>query len=122
MLKIFLKAAVLLTLNFQTATAQDWYRGYNHAYFSDELPEVVITNDLKDDRLMAITDQVGSSFSIRFNPKFNISMKQRNVNLLHEQCHISLVIEKQFELDDHGIKWQACMHRLANEGAFENLW
>ena len=107
-----------------------WYRAYNNIYFQKELPDTVyITHDLTDDRFMAVTDRLLSgAYHIRFNVKYGytpipggISVEELR-NLLHESCHVLLFVEKDEELNDHGPHWQNCMHRLANMGAFENLW
>lgn len=100
-----------------------WYLGYNHTYFQDALPnDVVLTRDLNDDRFMAITFYDTGQYHIQINPKYNISTKQERINLLHESCHVLLFIEQDTELDDHGPHWQACMMRLADAGAFKDLW
>ncbi len=102
-----------------------WYRGYNVVYFTNELPQtVMISHNLKDDRFMAVTsyDFNGNFYQIEFNIKYGPSPKQEKMTLLHEQCHLEQLVTGQMEFEDHGKKWQACMHRLANEGAFENLW
>jgi len=31
-------------------------------------------------------------------------------------------VEDSSEINDHGPKWQACMHRITKEGAMEDLW
>lgn len=100
-----------------------WYLGYNEVYFNGELPKtVIIDHNLHDDRYMAVTDSSGEYYRITFNLKYDPSPKQGRETLLHEQCHIQLAVEKETELDVHGKKWQSCMHRLANMGAFEDLW
>jgi len=101
-----------------------WYQGYNVALFDHELPDkIVIDHELHDDRFMAVTDMYADgTFRISFNSKFEPSPKQGRETLLHEQCHIQLIVEGETELDVHGKKWQSCMHRLANKGAFEDLW
>ena len=100
-----------------------WYRGYDHKYFQDELPQdVIISRTLADDRFMAITFYDSGHYHIELNPKYNISTKSERINLLHESCHVEMFVEKEDEFDDHGPHWQACMHRLSNQGAFEDLW
>lgn len=101
----------------------EWYASYNHTYFQDELPKtVVITRNLQDDRFMAITDYSDGYYHIGINPRFNLSTKTERINLLHEQCHILGFVEHDDEFDQHGPKWQQCMHNLANQGAFNDLW
>lgn len=98
-----------------------WYRGFNQKYFQDRLPAAIITHDLKDDRYMAITEIVGQTYHIAFNPRYNQSPVQERENLLHEMCHVEVYTEGD-EFDAHGMKWQHCMHRLADEKALENVW
>ena len=108
-----------------------WYRGYNEVYFQNELPNTVyITHDLTDDRYMAVTDRLPLGvYHINFNVKYGYTPIPGGIsvielrNLLHESCHVQVFIEeKEDEFDDHGPKWQSCMHRLANMGAFNALW
>jgi hypothetical protein len=100
-----------------------WYASNNHQYFQDELPtDVVITHNLHDDRFQAVTFYENDYYHIVFNPKYNQSGKVERMNLLHESCHILIAVEKTEEFETHGKRWQACMHRLADQGAFEDLW
>ena len=100
-----------------------WYLGYNHQYFQDELPQdTVLSRDLHDDRFMALTTYVDGRYHIQINPRYNESRKSERIDILHESCHVLMFIENDYELDDHGPHWQACMHRLAHQGAFESLW
>ena len=71
---------------------------------------------------MAATNFIGDTIYIRFNKRYEPSGIQARETLLHEQCHVYLKINNEIELDNHGEKWQGCMHMLANEGAFEELW
>jgi len=101
-----------------------WYAAYNHEYFQDSLPKTtVITRNLADDRFMAQTFYENGYYHIAINPRYNESGKTEKLNLLHESCHLYIfVTHEDDEYDDHGPKWQACMHRLADENAFEQLW
>ena len=101
----------------------EWYAGYNHAYFHDELPiDVRITRNLHDDRFVAQTEYTNGFFHIEINPRFNQAESIERETLLHEQCHILMAVEKTEEFNQHGQKWQACMMSLAKQGAFEGLW
>jgi hypothetical protein len=105
-----------------------WYRGYNQAYFNNGLPQVLISHDLTDDRFMALTSFSKGYYRIQFNPKFGYHPNPRATsitelrNLLHESCHVEIFIQDAEQFEDHGSHWQACMHRLANMNAFEDLW
>ena len=100
-----------------------WYRGYNEKYFNNELPkEITITHDLRDNRFQAWTQRLGDSFHVAFNPLYNLASGTERLTLLHELCHIRNFVESETEFDDHGPKWQSCMHDLAHKGAFDELW
>ena len=101
-----------------------WYATYNHEYFQDELPKnVVITRNLTDDSFSAFTFYTDNWFHIAINPRLNIDPGAEKMTLLHESCHIYIAVtHEDNEPNNHGPKWQACMHRLANENAFESLW
>lgn len=118
---------LLLTLptgiSGQDRHLDEWYASFNHSYFQDELPKmVVITRNLADDRFMAITDYDNGYFHIGINPKFNLSTKTERINLIHEMCHVQGFVEHDDEFDQHGMKWQACMHRVADQNGFNDLW
>jgi predicted SprT family Zn-dependent metalloprotease len=101
----------------------EWYASYNHAYFQDELPaKVIITRNLRDDRFIALTEYSGGFYHIEFNKKYTVSDITERETLLHEMCHLRQFVEHDDEFDQHGRHWQACMHKLADEKAFENLW
>lgn len=102
-----------------------WYQGYNVALFNHELPDkIMIDTNYRDDRYMAVTDyqEHAQIYIIRTNPKYNQSPKQARENLLHEMCHMRQLVSGEIEFDDHGPKWQSCMHELANAKAFEDIW
>ena len=120
----------LLSFPFSTGTAslkdrdwlEKWYQGYNHKYFGDELPAAIIVHTLKDEHRMAETEQAGTYYEIRMNPKYEPSEQQARMTLLHEMCHVENLASPEPVFEDHGRVWQGCMHDLANEGAFEDLW
>lgn len=109
-----------------------WYNGYNEKYFQKELPEagsvsppdVVITFNLHDADKAGITifGAQDGFIHMGLNPDFLKGTKTLRLTMLHEQCHIRMFVENAHEFDQHGPKWQACMHHLADEGAFEDLW
>lgn len=126
-MKIFL--VLVIALFAQSVPAIDsldaWYCGYNQSLFSGELPRTTVVNhNLHDDRFMALTmyNDSGRFYEITLNPKYEVSPKQGRMNLLHEMCHLRQMSTGEVEFDDHGKKWQACMHDLANKNAFEDLW
>ena len=132
-LVLLLIVAAMFSTTLAPATPDkldSWFRAYNRIYFQNELPSTVyITHDLTDDKYMAITDRLSNgSYHISFNVKYGYTPIPGGTsvdelrNLLHESCHVQLYVENDNEFNDHGPHWQACMHRLANQGAFEDLW
>jgi SprT-like family protein len=121
---LILAMAGSLTGQSQRDRLDPWYRGFNDKYFNNELPQnVLITHDVHDDRFVAYTEEYKTGFyHISFNPKLNLSGRQELETLLHESCHIQILSSGETEDDDHGPKWQSCMHELANKGALEELW
>ena len=104
---------------------EQWYQYYNQALFNHSLPDnIQIDHQLRDPKLMAITECELTSriCRINMNPDFEISTKVQRMTLLHELCHVSLFVEGGYEFDDHGFKWQGCMHQIANKNGFEDLW
>ena len=100
-----------------------WYATYNHEYFQDELPKTtVITRNLADDRFMAQTFYENGYYHIAINPRLNSASTVEKMTLLHEDCHIYLIITHDVEFNDHGNHWQKCMRDLADRGAFGLLW
>jgi hypothetical protein len=109
-----------------------WYNSYNHQYFNGELPEagtlsppdVIIDFHLSDPKKLGITifGEADGYIRMSFNPDYIKSQNTLKMTMLHEQCHIELFVEDIHTLDDHGPEWQACMLRLAEKGAFHDLW
>jgi galactose-1-phosphate uridylyltransferase len=101
-----------------------WYASNNERYFNNELPKnVLITHDLKDDNFEAVTEHGSYGwFHISFNPTYNRSVNQEKFTLLHEMCHVQQLTSDEEEFDQHGKKWQACMHRIADAKGFDDLW
>lgn len=109
-----------------------WYNSYNTVYFQKELPEagnfsppdVIIDFHLHDPKKMGITvfGAADGYIHMGFNPDYIKSENTLKMVLLHEMCHVQMFVEEVHTLNDHGPEWQGCMHRLVNQGAFDNLW
>jgi hypothetical protein len=95
----------------------DWYNGYNEQYFLNQLPAARV--EWGEMGNMGIT-YMGASPLIVISEKYNPSFREAQMTLLHEMCHVKLSPVLVF--DDHGPEFQQCMHNLANEGAFDELW
>lgn len=102
-----------------------WYQAYNATLFSGELPDKIeIDHQLRDPNKMAETkcELISRVCRINMNPDYEISSSITRMTLIHEQCHIDLFILQEYELDQHGPKWESCMHDKADKKAFDNLW
>jgi hypothetical protein len=102
-----------------------WFSYYNQLYFNDELPhDVKFSFDLTGDEVMAQTVFLRNGrIKINFNLKYNVTEKQAVEKLLHENCHIENFIKHEEDPNDaHGVAWERCMHRLASQGALDNIW
>ena len=120
--------AILCFLISQYAQAEEQcllqtlYQQYNDDYFLGQLPknanvqwaDLGIIHDMGE----SWVDETGRQ-QIRIDRKTNPVFRQAAMTLLHEQCHIKTLGQ---ELDQHGIKWQACMVDFANHGAMHDLW
>ena len=109
----------------EVSDLDSWYQAYNATLFNNELPhQITISHDLSDPRFMAVTDYdfAGRYYKISLNPKYEPSPKQGRATLLHEMCHLRQLVSGEVEFQDHGAKWQSCMHDLANKNAFEDIW
>jgi hypothetical protein len=108
---------------------QGWFEYYNVQYFSSKLPdgvrvEVFFAGAGADgNRNMGITFACDSKarICIFVDPEFNPEWRGRKFTLLHEMVHLKLGY-KDKESREHGPKFQHEMHRLADEGAFEDIW
>jgi SprT-like family protein len=123
------RALALLTLFMAlipaSAAAPDlrlmkFYEDGNRQYFDNKLPHntIVSFDTPEHENSAATTAEHDGHFVIRIDPKINNIWQMAEMTEYHEMCHV----ETFTELDEHGPKWQACMHRLANAGAFDNLW
>lgn len=93
--------------------------------FNHELPDHIdIGHSLRLPDKMAMTEcgMVGKVCRINFNPDYELSEIVDRFTELHEMCHVQLFIEGEYEFNEHGAKWQKCMHELANKNAFDDLW
>ena len=101
---------------------QDDYNTFNRDYFLGQLPKNANVRwtdlSLQQDMGMTWIDEAGVR-QIRIDRKTNPVLRQAQLTLLHEMCHIKT---DGRELDNHGIKWQACMVNLAEHGAMHDLW
>jgi hypothetical protein len=125
MLVLLLCAACPALDSAKVPNLERWYDAYNEVYFNHELPDKIeIDHTLSDPEIMALTECefVHRVCKINFNPTYEIGSVITREALIHEQCHIYLFVNNEYEFDKHGVKWQACMHHVSNKGGFEDLW
>jgi len=112
------------TVGSQSPDLKDWYDQYNLKYFANKLPKNTIVKwgnpGLEPDgrKSYAVTIENDGYFEIIINPELNLGEQTAKMVLLHEMAHISTWAKDL----SHGLVWQKEMHRLADEGAFEDLW
>lgn len=108
-------ASTLVTVTWLKET----YDQDNTAYFQNKLPSNPrISLDLYNNTELAISYRIEKDRPvIQFNPEYNLTRVQAELTELHEMCHISLP-----KGEEHGSRWLGCMHRLATEGAMDQLW
>ena len=71
---------------------------------------------------MALTEYTNGYYHIYFNMKYSPSPKQERETLLHEMCHMDVIVTGQESFEDHGPAWQHCMHDVSKQGGFESIW
>lgn len=104
---------------------QYMYEVYNEEYFDNKLPKdtkVIYTTPIPDAMAQGETFKIGDSYVIWIDAHYDNSMGVASETELHEMCHVKLPWDIPDGIDGHGPKFQACMHNLADQGAFEGLW
>jgi hypothetical protein len=95
-----------------------WYDGYNEEYFLNQLPSARV--EWGEMGNMGVTYEEAGGPLIVISEKYHPSFKEAQMTLLHEMCHVKLRNDHYFDI--HGPPFQQCMHDLANQGAFDDLW
>jgi hypothetical protein len=108
---------------------QKMFDVYNDSYFNGKLPATpVYWADIPkdgDDYILGNTyeELTAKTYTIYIDRKSNVASITWMLTELHEMCHVATM---QAELDagetEHGPRFQKCMQRLAENGAFDNLW
>jgi hypothetical protein len=99
---------------------QGWYDGPNEKYFLNQLPAAKVKwGDLTAQNMMGFTIRWDEkNFLIVVDRETNPTYSTAEFTIAHEQCHVAT----WSEITSHGPKWQACMVRLAEQGAFAEIW
>ena len=95
-----------------------WYNGYNEEYFLNQLPAARV--EWGETGNMGETFCTGDNCLIVISEKYHPSFREAQLTLFHEMCHIKLRNTLMFDV--HGLKFQECMHTIADQGGFNDLW
>ena len=104
---------------------QTLYDQYNRGWFEEKLPILPVTwiDDASDKAPMAVTHGTKTEpDSIEMNRAFLPAQVETELYLFHEMCHVETWVASHKLKDQHGEYFQSCMRRLADEGAFNDLW
>ena len=97
------------------------YEADNDSFFDGKLPKNLIVYIGPAGDNMAVSHNVADSARawIEVNPKYNNTPRTEELTILHESCHIYVAGR---ESKEHGEMWESCMHRLADQNAFNDIW
>jgi SprT-like family len=95
----------------------EWFATYNRRYFSNRLPATTVRWAFLGLKYGETEQLENGQFLIRIDIARNREGIMTLITMLHEMCHVATA-GKGF---DHGPAWQAEMHRLMLEGAFDEL-
>jgi hypothetical protein len=141
LLVIILWAGSSITKHLYAAKAYYWtspiadgvlqsdYAIFNSTWFENKLPGNVEVRyeATPNPNAMGLTDYEGygtgtGHFVIWVDPKYHAhNVTAARETLMHEMCHIS-TWEQDPPDNVHGEHWTACMVKLANDGAFKDVW
>jgi hypothetical protein len=101
------------------------YLKFNDTWFAGKLPPNVVVfwepanGNLAETFEFETLESTGGEpeLGIRIDPTLRFAARLWKFTLLHEMCHV-----KTYSYLGHGKKFKKEMLRLANAGAFDNLW
>ena len=82
---------------------------------------IPVTYDGKVFFQLGETEFRGAGTVIRVDRRANPARATARLTLLHEMCHVENRVEHRY-FAAHGADFQACMLRLAKNGAFTEVW
>ena len=100
------------------------FRHFNDGWFDGDLSQntrIMYYNMGPDFAIGDMTSDGAGQFTIFINSYYDRNPREAEFTEFHEMCHEAIALRGN-EFEEHGPAWQGCMHRLANAGAFENLW
>ncbi len=98
------------------------YAGLNTAYWQGRLPTSTIVSfgaSGREDAMAYTTRDRAGVFHITLDWECNKLPNVARLTLFHEMSHIA-TWDREF--NPHGKYWRAEMHRLADAGAFDEIW
>jgi hypothetical protein len=115
---------VVWSNSVECAWLEHQYDAYNDVYFSGKLPTqviVVVGDSAARDMGQLADTSLGPVILIDY--RLNPDGGEQLITMLHEMCHLTAMTEFSSTglLLAHGPKFHACMRRLMDEGAFDDL-
>lgn len=104
-----------LTQEFNDLNAQYFGGGLNNA-------EVDLSDQKEDDWIGLTTPCGDGKYCILINTRLAPAPREREWVEVHEMCHLYVYEKGTPESVSHGPEWQACMLKLAEKGAFRDIW
>lgn len=97
------------------------YAGLNATYWSGKLPAdtIVSFGALPPKSMANTTRDAAGRFHITLEWESNKLPNVARLTLFHEMAHIATW---DAEFNPHGMHWRKEMHRLADAGAFDEIW
>lgn len=112
-----LPCGITASLPYSSGGLQDIFRFYNRTYWDGKLPAtVVVWTGLENS--YGETDLLPDGrYIIRLDALKNRENNVARSTLLHEMCHV----KTWGATPPHGLRWQAELHRIMLEGAFDDI-
>lgn len=104
----------------QSPDLKEIYNQYNLKYFRNWLPAntLVVWGEPGEKRMGLTRKDEYGRFEIVISRRYNVAESTTDLTVLHEMVHV----ESWDKTLEHGPAFQKEMHRLADEGAMEDLW
>ena len=121
---LLLAMAVAAQTTGRSPELTQFYNDTNVKYFGARLPSGLVMLDKSiNPPDLGVTVPCGEHcYTITVFSYWVPDTNEQRMVVLHEMCHVDLEETNTVELDMHGPAFQACMRKLAAEGAFDKLW
>ena len=105
---------------------KDAFLIYNEEYFYGGLPtttKIRLADLTEDDRMGSLEKLEDGTWLILIDIHSHPLEKEAEFTEIHEMCHLENHIRYLGEgVDGHGPNFQSCMLRVAQKGAFKDIW